>query len=35
MQNMMKGQLLNMLPMIVVGGIVDFVFSGFLTSASL
>jgi len=33
MNDMMKGQIVNMIPMIVVGQIIASVFSGFVTSA--
>ena len=32
MQDMMKGQMVGMVPMIVMGGLINWVFSGFLTS---
>ena len=34
MQDMMKGQMVGMVPMIVMGGLINWVFSGFLTSQS-
>ncbi len=32
MQDMMKGQITGMLPMVVIGAVINWVFSGFLTS---